>query len=167
MNPQAPVLHRMIQLRFLVGALGERVRWWPSRFTEEIALRRMETLFPRTPLRATLEALTIAARRDHDDKLHPDALHLFRLIGAQEDAIAHHLAQGTPQLAAPPAALEAILAQLDAMGAPDGGPPPLGPCSLGNAPRTRLHASVADLARTYAAAARAGQTAVPYFEPSA
>jgi hypothetical protein len=41
---------------------------------------------------------------------------------------------------------------------------PIGPCSLGKAQRLRLHAAVADLARVYAAAARAGQRAVPYFE---
>jgi hypothetical protein len=167
MNPSSPVLHRMIHLRFLVGALGERVRWWPSRFTDEIALRRFEFLFPRTPLRASLEALTVAARRDHDGKLHPDALHLFRLSGAQEDAIAHLFARGTPRLAPPPASLDAILAELDAIGAPDGSPAPQGPCSLGSAPRTRLHAAIADLARTYAAAARSDRSVTPYFEPAA
>ena len=167
MSTSSPVLHRLIRLRFLVGALGERMRWWPSRFTDEIALRRFEALFPRTPLRASLEALTVAARRDHDGRLHPDAVHLFRLHGTQEDAIAHHLAQGTPRLLPPPVSLQDILNELDTIGGPDGSPTPQGPCSLGSALRTRLHAAVADLARVYAAAARVGHVVTPYFEPNA
>jgi hypothetical protein len=154
----------MIQLRFLVGALGERIGWWPSRFTDEIALRRFEGLFPRTALRAGLESVTIVARRDHDERLHPDSIHLFRLGGAQEDGIAHHLAVRSVRLEPPPGDREAILIALDSMGPPAGGIASVGPCSLGKVQRLRLHIAVDDLARVYAAAARAGQRAVPYFE---
>ncbi|MBI4706182.1 MAG: BrxE family protein [Deltaproteobacteria bacterium] len=165
MTEQPPVLLRMIELRFLVGALGERLAWWPSRFTDDIGLRRLATPFPRTTLRASLESVTIAARRDHDARLHPDSIHLFRLGGAQEDAIAHQLAQGAAPLQAPPRDLDGILAALDSIGAAGAnGAVPVGPCSLGKVQRTRLHAGVADLARVYAAAARTGQRAVPYFE---
>ncbi len=164
MSEQLPVLVRMIHLRFLVGALGERLGWWSSRFTDDVGLRRMATSFPRTSLRAALESVTIAARRDHDGKLHPDTVHLFRLDGAQEDAASQLLAGGTVQLQAPPATIEDILVALDAIGAPDDGSAPLGPCSLGKTPRTRLQAGVADLARVYAAAARSDRRAIPYFE---
>lgn len=161
---QTPVVLTMIQLRFLVGALGERLKWWPSRFTDEIGIRRLASVFPRTALRASLESVTAVARRDHDPKLHPASVHLFRLRSAQEDMVAHHLAQGTVELFAPPASAEEILTALDELGPPDRAEPPIGPCSLGNEQRTRLNAAVADLARVYAASARAGQRAVPYFE---
>lgn len=164
MSSQQPVLVRLINLRFLVGALGERLRWWSSQFTGEIGLRQLERLFPRTHLRAAVESVSLAARRDHDDQLHPDAVHLFRLGSAQEDAIAHHLAMGTARLQPPPATADEILAALEALGQPVAGSPPIGPCSLGKSIRTAQHAGVADLARAYAAAARAGHRAVPYFE---
>ena len=164
MSTSPPVLHRLIRLRLLVGALGEQCQWWSSRFTDELAQRRFETLFPRTHVRASLEAVTVAARRDHDSKLHPEALHLFRLTGAQEDTIAHNLALASPTLAPPPTSLEGIPKELDAIGEPDSVPAAQGPCSLGSATRTRYHAAVADLARTYAAAARSGKVVTPYFE---
>src|SRR4051812_10165722 len=93
-NEQHPVLLRIIHLRFLVGALGERIGWWPSQFTSDIALRRLAILFPRTALRSALESVTLTARSDHNERLHPDSIHLFKLGGAQEDGIAHHLALG-------------------------------------------------------------------------
>lgn len=161
---QMPVVLSMIRLRFLVGALGERIGWWPSHFTDEIGIRRLSAVFPRTALRASLESVTAVARRDHDPKLHPASVHLFRLRSAQEDMIAHHLAQGTAELAAPPASEEEILTALDDLGPPNGEEPPIGPCSLGNEQRTRLNAAVADLVRVYAATARTGPRAVPYFE---
>jgi hypothetical protein len=164
MSDQLPVLLRLVQLRFLVGALGERLGWWPSRFTDDIGLRRLALAFPRTSRRAALESVTLAARTDHDGRLHPKSVHLFRLEAAQEDGIAHHLAQGTARLEPPPSSLEGILGALDQIGPPTEAIAPAGPCSLGKTQRTRLHAAIVDLARVYAAAARAGQRAVPYFE---
>lgn len=154
----------MIELRFLVGALGERLGWWPSQFTSEIGIRRLAAVFPRTSLRAALESVVVAARRDHEERLHPGAIHLFRLGSTQEDMIAHHLAQDSANLAAPPTRLEDLLEALDALGPGDGSPPAVGPCSLGKSRRTRQHGAIADLARAYAAAARSGQRAIPYFE---
>ncbi|WP_295408787.1 BrxE family protein [uncultured Thiocystis sp.] len=163
MSQRVPVAHAQARLRFLVGALGERLGWWSSRFTDEIGLRRLAIPFPRTALRAALESVTIAARRDHDEKLSPATVHLFRLPTAQEDSLAHHLAQGA-ELAPPPATLDEILAALDELGPPDGSTVPVGPCSLGRDQRLREEAAVADLARIYAGAARLGQRVVPYFE---
>lgn len=169
MSQRIPVIFRLIRLRFLVGALGERVGWWSSHFTDEIGLRQLAMAFPRTSLRAAFESVSIAARRDHDDKarpLPPDSIHLFRLGPVQEDTIAHHLAQGSAQLTVPPSTAEEILAELDELGPPDQAPPPVGPCSLGKEQRMRKNAAVRDLARFYAAAARSGRRAVPYFETS-
>ncbi len=167
MNQRIPVVLKLIRLRFLVGALGEHVGWWSSRFTDEIGLRQLRRAFPRTALRAAFESVSIAARRNHDDDQRPiprDSIHLFRLGPIQEDTIAHHLAQGSAQLKIPPASTDEILAELDEMGPPDQAAPAIGPCSLGKAQRTRSNAAVADLARVYAAAARNGQQAIPYFE---
>jgi hypothetical protein len=164
MSEMAPVIVRITQLRLLVGALGERIGWWPSRFTDDIGLRWLAGFLPRTALRAALESVTLVARRDHDGRLHPNSVHLFRLGSAQEDGVAHHLTQGSARLEPPPGDLEGILAALNVIGPSAKGGAPVGPCSLGKAQRTRLHAGVGDLARVYAAAARSGQRAVPYFE---
>jgi hypothetical protein len=166
MSQPVPVTVALIELRFLVGGLGERLGWWPSRFTGEIGLRRLTLTFPRTAMRAALESVTLAARRDHDERLNPASVHLFRLTSIQEDSIAHHLSQ-EPMLTAPPTELDAILAALDRIGPPDGAPAPVGPCSLGRSQRTRQGAAIADLARVYAAAARSGDRAIPYFETAA
>ncbi|MCP5116899.1 MAG: BrxE family protein [bacterium] len=167
MSQRIPVILKLTRLRFLVGALGERVGWWPSRFTDEIGLRQLSRLFPRTALRAAFESVSIAARRDHDDDarpIPPASIHLFRLGPVQEDTIAHHLAQGSAQLKVPPTTAEEILAELDELGPPDQAPPPVGPCSLGKEQRVRKNAAVKDLARVYAAAARSVQRAIPFFE---
>jgi hypothetical protein len=163
MNHRVPVAAKMIRLRFLVGALGERLTWWPSRFTDEIGLRRLAIPFPRTALRAALESVTVAARLDHDQKLNPATVHLFRLRGDQEDAVAHQLS-GSTVLSPPPVKVDDILAGLDELGPPNGSVPSDGPCSLGRDLRTRLNAAVADMARVYAGAARAGLRSIPYFE---
>jgi len=162
-SPRIPVAVKMIHLRFLVGALGERLQWWPSRFTDEVGIRRLKIPFPRTALRAALESVTIAARRDHDDKLPPGCVHLFRLGSVQEDTIAHYLAQGV-KLAPPPETADEILAQLDELGPQDRLDAPVGPCSLGREQRTRLNTAVVDMGRLYAGAARADNRVIPYFE---
>jgi len=163
MNQRLSVTTKMIHLRFLVGALGERIGWWPSRFSDEIGLRRLAALFPRTALRAALESMTVAARRDHDGKLSPASVHLFRLGSTQEDAIAQHLAKGV-ELPTHPLTVDEILTALDELGPPDGSTAPVGPCSVGNHHRTRRQSAVADMARIYAGAARADHRAIPYFE---
>jgi hypothetical protein len=167
MGQRVPVILKLIRLRFLVGALGERVGWWPSRFTDELGLRQLRRAFPRTALRAAFESVSIAARRNHDGDERPiprNSIHLFRLGSIQEDTIAHHLAQGSAQLEIPPATADEILVELDEIGPRDRAAPPIGPCSLGKAERTKSNPAVADLARVYAAAARNGQQAIPYFE---
>lgn len=163
MSEYAPVAVKLIQLRFLVGALGERLDWWPSHFTEPVGLRLLTHTLPRSALRAALESVTVAARRNHDRQLSPNSVHLFRLGSAPEDSIGLYLAQGI-ELTAPPTTAEEILAALDELGPPDGSHAPVGPCSLGKIQRTRRHDAVADMARIYAAAARARQPAIPYFE---
>lgn len=147
----------------LIGALGERVGWWSSQLTGEIALRRLQIPFPRTYLRASLEGVTLVARRVHDGPLGPRHVHLFRLRGVQEDTVAHHLSRGVP-LGPPPEAQDEILSALDAIGPPSGSNAPEGPCSLGRHTRLREHATIADLARVYAAAARARHAVIPYFD---
>lgn len=167
MAERKPVALALMELRLLVGALGERLEWWPSRFTTEIGLRRLATPFPRTTLRAMLESVTLAARRDHDERLSPTALHLFRLRPTQEDMIAQLLSARGAQAAMlepPPEGVEPILDRLNAFGAGSSAAPQPGACCLGSATRTRQHAAVADLAHLYAIAGRSGERILPYFE---
>lgn len=162
-KPQS-ILASLIELRFIVGALGERLRWWPSQFTTEVGLRHLAMLFPRTTLRAAFESVSLSARREHDALLHPDAVHLFRLGSAREDALSHFLVGSGAAFQAPPGDIDALLTRLDALGLPAADTAGTGPISLGNERRVRQRAGLADLARTYAAGARAGLRPVPYFE---
>ncbi len=158
------LLASLVQLRLLVGALGERVEWWRSRFTTEVGLRRLAIPFPRTALRAALEGVTLAARRDHDESLGPHDVHLFRLDAIHEDAIAQFLVAGRVEPQRPPESVEEIVRRLEEIG---GGTRPRfspGPTSLGGDARLRQAAGVAELARAYAFAGREGVRVVPYFE---
>jgi hypothetical protein len=114
-----------------------------------------------------LESVTLAARREHDVRLSPSALHLFRLRPTEEDMIAQLLfARGARAalLEPPPEGVEPILDRLESLGAGSSAAAAPGACCLGSATRTRLHAAVADLAHLYATAGRSGERILPYFE---
>jgi hypothetical protein len=162
-----PVALALIELRLLVGAVGERLDWWPSRFTTEVGLRRLAIPFPRTTLQAMLESVTLVARRDHDQRLGPTALHLFRLRPPQEDMIAQLLCARGAQAAileSPAEDVGPLLDRLETLAGDSAVETQPGACCLGSVTRTRQHASVADLARVYAAAGRCGERMLPYFE---
>ncbi|WP_143101636.1 BrxE family protein [Stigmatella aurantiaca] len=158
-----PVLVRIIRARLLVGALGERLRWWPSQFTSSSGRRNLGLVLPRSLPRAVVESVTLSARRHHDGLVPTHGLHLFRLGPAHEDAIAHHLASGALQLTMPADDRAEILGDLASFGAKQRSDLVPGPCLLGPPSRLRLHDAVDEIAGAYAWAAQSGHVTVPYF----
>lgn len=158
------VLERLLQLRFLVGALGERLGWWPGRFTSNLGLRHLSITFPRTATQAALRSVTQAARLAHDKSIHPDALHLFRLSPVYEDGIEYLLAQNPDRLDLPPEEQEEIIQRLESIGSPGARVVPSGSIFIGKTSSLKLHACIADLAQVYAAGARDGGRPLPYFK---
>ena len=160
---QPVVLVRIIHARLLVGALGERIGWWPSKFTTLAGQRSLRLVLPRSWHRAVLESVTLAACRTHDGAVPTDAVHLFRLGALHEDAIAHHLAGDSLTLEMPPEDTKAIVAALRAFGAMAPARLGPGPLHLGSPTKLREHATIDALAGAYAWAAEASAQTVPYF----
>lgn len=74
-------LSNLLQLRLLVGFLGERSQysWWPTAFFDQSSRLFLEPAFPKTYRLAQYHGVVEAARRVHDEQLSVGAYHLFRL----------------------------------------------------------------------------------------
>lgn len=74
-------LSTLLQLRLLVGFLGERAQcaWWPTAFYEASSRLFLEPVFSKTSRIAQYHGVLEAARRLHDEHLSVGSYHLFRL----------------------------------------------------------------------------------------
>lgn len=74
-------LNALLQLRLLVGFLGERAHyaWWPTAFFEPSSRFFLEPVFAKTSRLAQYHGVLEAARRLHDEHLSAGSYHLFRL----------------------------------------------------------------------------------------
>lgn len=89
-------LPTLLQLRLLVGFLGERSQhgWWPTSFFGDYSLRSLEFVAPKTASLAQYHGALEAARRLHDEHLSVGSYHLFRLPEEVEQDL-HALLQST------------------------------------------------------------------------
>lgn len=78
---QAQDLSTLLQLRLLVGYLGEAAQhgWCSSGFFSSSSRMFLEPVFPKTVVLAQYNGVVEAARRLHDDHLSLGSFHLFRL----------------------------------------------------------------------------------------
>jgi hypothetical protein len=74
-------LATLLQLRLLVGFLGERAQyaWWPTSFYDQSSHLFLEPVFSKTFRLAQYHGVVEAARRLHDEHLNVGSYHLFRL----------------------------------------------------------------------------------------
>lgn len=74
-------LSTLLQMRLLVGFLGERAQfaWWPTAFHEAASRLFLEPVFSKTSRLAQYYGVLEAARRLHDEHLSVGSYHLFRL----------------------------------------------------------------------------------------
>ena len=74
-------LSTLLQMRLLVGFLGERAQcaWWPTAFYEASSRSFLEPVFSKTSRLAQYHGVLEAARRLHDEHLSVGCYHLFRL----------------------------------------------------------------------------------------
>ena len=72
---------KLLQLRLLVGYLGERDQfgWWPTGFYELSSRSFLEPIFSKSFRQAQYHGILEAARLQHDDHLSTGTYHLFRL----------------------------------------------------------------------------------------
>ncbi len=74
-------LSTLLQMRLLVGFLGERAQfgWWPTAFFEASSRFFLEPVFSKTSRLAQYHGVLEAARCLHDEHLSVGSYHLFRL----------------------------------------------------------------------------------------
>jgi hypothetical protein len=84
----------LLQMRLLVGYLGERAQygWWSTGYYERSSLLFLEPVFAKTAKLAQYHGTVEAARRLHDEHLSVGSYHLFRLPEELEQDL-HLLAQ--------------------------------------------------------------------------
>jgi hypothetical protein len=83
------IITNLLQLRTLVGFLGERSQfgWWPSAFFDAPSRRFLEPVFTNTVEVAQYHGMLEAARRFHDQHLDVGHYHLFRLPEELEQSL--------------------------------------------------------------------------------
>lgn len=76
-----PYLSTLLQLRLLVGFLGERAQfgWWPTSFNDASSRLFLEPVFAKSARLAQYHGVLEAARRLHDEHLSVGSYHLFRM----------------------------------------------------------------------------------------
>ncbi|MCA7902615.1 BrxE family protein [Burkholderia cepacia] len=89
-----PYVLTLLQMRLLIGFLGERTQfaWWPTAFYEASSRLFLEPVFSKTAGLAQYHGILEAARRLHDEHLSVGSYHLFRLPEEVEQDI-HTLVQ--------------------------------------------------------------------------
>ena len=89
-------LSSILQMRLLVGFLGERAQygWWPTAFYEASSPQFLEPVFSKTTSLAQYHGVVEAARRLHDEHLSVGSFHLFRLPEELEQDL-HALVQSS------------------------------------------------------------------------
>src|SRR5664280_937787 len=73
-------LPTLLQIRLLVGFLGERAQfaWWPTAFYDPSSQLFLAPVFSKTSQLAQYHGVTEAARLLHDEHLNVGSYHLFR-----------------------------------------------------------------------------------------
>jgi hypothetical protein len=90
-------LNTLLELRVLVGFLGERSQygWWPTAFYESSSRQFLEPVFAKTSRSAQYHGVVAAARHLHDQHLSVGSFHLFRLPEEIEQDLHKLLQDGT------------------------------------------------------------------------
>ena len=160
-----PSLLTILQLRLLVGFLGERSQhgWWPTSFFGDYSMRSLEFVAPKTASLAQYHGAVEAARRLHDEHLSVGSYHLFRLPEEVEQDL-HALvqsAQGATVIGELPKDTETALASLAKM-ANAGVAAAEGPVSLGSISALSEPDTAKAFAGVYLKALSANVKAYPY-----
>ncbi len=128
-------LSTLLQMRLLIGFLGERAQfgWWPTSFHEALSRRFLEPVFSKTSKLAQYHGVLEAARRLHDEHLSVGSYHLFRLPEEVEQDL-HATVQSSVGGDLASQASQSKEAALDALKrlAATGGTSSVGPTAVGN-----------------------------------
>ena len=158
-------LSRVLQIRLLVGFLGERPQfaWWTTSFFGDYSLRSLEFVTPKTSLLAQYHGVVEAARKLHDEHLNVGSYHLFRLPEEVEQDL-HAMMQsgvGTELAKQIPQDKDAALAALKTLA---GAIPSaaVGPAAVGNIDQLSGGETLKSIAGTYVSAFSQNAQTYPY-----
>jgi hypothetical protein len=162
------VINNFIQLRLVVGYLGQRKLsgWWDCDLLDATGLRFLETIFPRTARAAGLRSTTEAACIVHDKALgRVGNYHLFRLPPALEDRLESCIDEIdwtdlSKQIESRETAITTLKRLTDAVIKA-----PSGPVQVGVERRILTSTAVQELASHYHSAFQDGIRCFPYFAP--
>ena len=165
LSEQSDLMRRIIELRYLVGFLGEKSQcnWWPTSFYAASSIRFLEPVFSRTAPLAQYHGAVEAARRFHDENLSVGSFHIFRLPEEIEQDL-HEMVQAQlfelfdPGLIVDrPTALNALsrVSNVKADGA-------VGPVLVGKIDELRTSAILGKIGAIYQLALSSDTQALPY-----
>lgn len=162
---QETTLPTLLQIRLLVGFLGERAQcgWWPTAFFEPSGRLFLEPVFAITKGLAQYHGVCEAARRLHDEHLNVGSYHLFRLPEEVEQDL-HGLVLSTTADGPANADLQNQSVALDALcrlGAPEA-PASVGPANVGSITALDKLITLKSIAGAYASAFSQGTKTYPY-----
>ncbi|MDR5785944.1 BrxE family protein [Caballeronia sp. LP003] len=158
-------LPKLLQLRLLVGFLGERARyaWWSTAFYEISSHLFLEPVFSKTSRLAQYHGVLEAARRLHDEHLSVGSYHLFRLPEEVEQDL-HATVQSSEGEEFASQALQSKEAALEALErlAASGGASSVGPTAVGSIVSFDSSETLEAIAAAYLSAFTHGTKTYPY-----
>lgn len=159
-------IQQLLRIRLVVAALGERLPkpWWRSQFLTSTGLRYMARIFPRRPLAAALESVTVAARREHDANVGAQSYHLFRLPSQLEDQLAETIRDSGLDASDLPDSTEGLTGALAQFGSGISLSSGSGPKSLGCIKEVLNPTTLGRIAKLYATAVQQETRIYPYFD---
>ena len=158
-------LSTLLQMRLLVGFLGERAQfgWWPTAFYEASSRLFLEPVFSKTSRLTQYHGAVEAARRLHDEHLSVGSYHLFRMPEEIEQDL-HALVQssaGEEITSKIPQNKNAALDALKSL-APEGGKSNEGPTAIGSINDIDVPSVLNALAGAYSSAFSQNVKTYPY-----
>lgn len=154
------------ELRVAVAHLGEKARagWWETAFLDDIGLRYLELVYPKTAVSASVTSASEAACRVHDERIGKGRVaHLFRLPRENEARLRGDLSRMEVAGLRIICSKDASLQLLDAVGSGAKALSGTGPIQIGTLKDINTTAGIARLAATYAAGFRSETKVFPYF----
>ncbi len=168
---KSDVSHKLLQLRVLVGFLGEKRQagWWQSDFWSPTAEVFLSPVFPRTVFLSQAEGASAAARLVHDQRIGVGKVfHLFRLPENLEQSVHDGLQnlevaqQLRPLLSDRQQAAEYLAKNFGKSTADN----PIGPLLCGDISSIGANKTIAILANTYLSGFQRSVEVFPYFRES-
>jgi len=158
-------LSTLLQMRMLVGFLGERAQcaWWPTAFYEASSRLFLAPVFTKTSRLAQYHGVVEAARRLHDDHLSVGSYHLFRLPEEIEQDL-HAIVQscvGEELASQAPQSKEAALDTLKRL-TTTGGNSSVGPTAIGSIKDLYSIDTLKAIAEAYLSAFNQNDRTYPY-----